>query len=180
MLQDKIAEISDQMAIDPRDTAGMTLHEWLELTVELQLEAFKRYPPAMQGDEAGDWFLMNLNAMHEEVAELGNELGWKPWTSSRGWVNRDQAISEAVDVMHFLANILTALQVTGAELTHAYLAKVERNEKRQHEGDDGRTRRCPNCGRSLDDVGKVQLFINGEYKDHCLMCAGVVDHDARR
>jgi hypothetical protein len=94
---------------------------------------------------------INHSALVSEAGELLAEFGWKPWAQPRGWVNRENALKEAVDVAHFLANILCAIGVTDEEWVTAYQAKQEVNRQRQREGYDGVTGKCQVCKRSFDD-----------------------------
>lgn len=87
-----------------------------------------------------------------ELSEFMQEVGWKPWATPRGWVNRDAAVGELVDVAHFLANLLCALDVTDAEWQHAYRTKQEVNRQRQRSGTyDGVSGKCYACRRAYDD-----------------------------
>lgn len=123
---------------------------WLESTRQLQSEYFGvTYP--LEGDELANYVTMNHSALVLEASELLSEFGWKPWASPRGWVNRESALKEAVDVAHFLANILCAIGVTDEEWVAAYQAKQEVNRQRQRDGYDGVTGKCPKCKRSYDD-----------------------------
>jgi hypothetical protein len=139
----------------------MDFTQWLHATLQLQRESFGQDPPALEGDERADWLMMNFFAMNAEITEMSDECGWKPWTQPRGWINRDAMIAEAVDVMHFLANVLVTLDADitqlGVDLSEKYLEKVAKNRIRQQKGDDGVSRRCRNCRRSLDDVGIFQI-----------------------
>lgn len=133
----------------------MSWEQWLDGTLALQREAFGVDPPSLEGDELADYILWNALALHDEVSEMLQEVGWKPWTQPRGWVNRDAMIGEVVDQLHFIANILVTVGCTGSELQQRYTEKVAKNRARQLGGDDGVSRRCPRCRRSLDDVGGI-------------------------
>lgn len=125
---------------------------WLESTYALQREAFKmRLPLAPNTNYLADYVVMNHSALVSEASELLAEFGWKSWAEPRGWVNRENALKEAVDVAHFLANILCAIGVTDEEWITAYQAKQGVNRRRQSEGYDGVQGKCPFCKRSYDD-----------------------------
>lgn len=151
-LLQRLEHAQDLAQSEGRDLS-FSFGEWLAVTLELQRGAFGQDPPALVNDERADWLMMNLLACHSEVTELSDECGWKPWVSDRGWMNTEAMISECADLLHFVGNILATLGCTGEQFTRAYLDKVGRNYARQSEGDDGVSRRCPHCGRSLDDVG---------------------------
>lgn len=123
---------------------------WLQSTRQLQTNYYGvTYP--LEGNELADYVTWNALALVKEVSELTDEFGWKNWAQNRGWVNRENALKEAVDVAHFLANILCAIGVTDEEWVAAYQAKQEVNRQRQREGYDGVSEKCQTCKRSFDD-----------------------------
>lgn len=124
--------------------------KWLESTRQLQEEFYGAVYP-MNGEALADYVTINHSALVLEASELLSEFGWKPWAQPRGWVSRDNALKEAVDVAHFLGNILSAIGVTDQEWEAAYQAKQEVNRQRQRDGYDGVTGKCFNCKRSYDD-----------------------------
>jgi hypothetical protein len=126
---------------------------WLASTRALQAEAFgKDFSKSLDPDEFADSIVMNSMALIKELGEFMDEVGWKDWTAPRGWVNRDQAVGELVDVGHFLANLLVRLDVTDKEWEERYRAKQQVNRNRQRAGYDGVSDKCPNCRRAHDDV----------------------------
>lgn len=135
----------------------MDFDEWLKRTHELQINVFKNDPASMEGKERADFAMWNVLAALDELHEFLSEVGWKPWVENRGWVNRDAAIGELVDVMHFIANLLVLLNVDGDELAQRYVDKNKKNAIRQSVGDDGVSRVCGKCKRSIDDVGVSTL-----------------------
>lgn len=127
---------------------------WLESTRKLQEEAFgKDFSAPFDPDEFADAVIENHSALVVELGEFMNEVGWKPWTTPRGWVNRDAAVGELVDVAHFLANLLVRLDVTDDEWESRYQVKQEVNRIRQRSGYDGVSNKCPSCHRATDDPG---------------------------
>ena len=90
--------------------------------------------------------LATLDELHEGLAEVG----WKPWASSKH-INRDALKGELVDVLHFYINLLGVIGVTPDELFEAYFNKAAKNKKRQEDGYDGVSTKCPGCKRALDD-----------------------------
>jgi hypothetical protein len=124
--------------------------KWLESTRRLQEESFGVVYP-IEGEQLADYVVWNHTALVSEATELLNEFGWKPWASPRGWVNRQLALKEAVDVAHFLANIMCAIDVTDDEWEAAYRSKQGVNATRQREGYDGISGKCPGCKRAYDD-----------------------------
>jgi hypothetical protein len=131
--------------------ADMQFGQWLETTRDLQREYYDGDPAEFKDDARADFILWNVLAATDELHEALQEVGWKPWATGRGWMNRDAFVGEMVDVMHFVANLLVTANVTGEELSQAYMDKVHRNEARMASGKyDGRDK-CPACGRALDD-----------------------------
>jgi dimeric dUTPase (all-alpha-NTP-PPase superfamily) len=124
--------------------------KWLESTRQLQEEFYGAVYP-IKGEALADYVTWNHSALVLEASELLSEFQWKNWTKSRGDVNRTNALKEAVDVAHFLGNILNALDVTDQEWEDAYQKKQEVNRQRQREGYDGVSGKCSVCRRSYDD-----------------------------
>lgn len=142
---------------------------WLASTRALQEEYFRRSFPIRDPDELADYVTENHTAAVIELSEFMQEVGWKPWATPRGWVNRDAALGELVDVGHFLANLLCALDVSDAEWERAYRAKQETNRHRMRSGDyDGVSGKCPSCRRAYDDVG---VFCAPPGNDEPAKCA---------
>jgi dimeric dUTPase (all-alpha-NTP-PPase superfamily) len=111
----------------------MTITEWFELQHELQRDCFDVDVDDFSPDERAAYIRWNALALIVEVTELLNESGWKPW-SSKQFVNSDRALSEFVDVMHFLANLGLAMGVQPNDVGAAYVAKQAENRQRQQEG----------------------------------------------
>lgn len=155
------------------DVEVYSFQDWLETTMRLQKAAYDHnYPDDWVDDEGNlnergrDTATWNLWAAVSELVEMGDEFGWKPWASSRH-VNREQIIKEAVDLLHFVANLLTMASCTGQELTTAYRAKQLKNLARQIEGYDGVTGKCANCHRELSDVPKEVRFSPKSGLEYC-------------
>lgn len=141
----------------------MSKWNWLASTRALQQEYFRRTFPITDPDELADYVVMNHSALIIELGEFMDEIGWKDWASPRGWINRDAAVGELVDVAHFLANLLSALDVTDAEWERRYQAKQEVNRRRQRTGYDGVSNKCPKCRRALDDADTwCKITASGE------------------
>lgn len=95
--------------------------------------------------------MLNTFCVGNELHEMMDEMGWKPWATSRH-LNHEMAKKELVDVWHFLMNIMLHLGMDGDELYRLYRAKNVVNHARQDNGYDGVTNKCPNCHRDLDEV----------------------------
>ena len=111
---------------------------WLEQTRELQRESYG-YDPQDGSDE-----LRWLNYVREqtlaafvELGEFIQNLAWKPWAKNPRLPDqeeREEAIVEMVDLLHFVANNLTALGVTDEELSLTYGKKMSVNRNRMAGG----------------------------------------------
>lgn len=114
----------------------MRFTDWLTASRDLQENVFGLdYQELESSPEAlADYLGMMHLALLDEVTEMLRETGWKPWSKTRGWVNREELKAEAVDVLHFLAHILNAIGIGGVELAEAYTAKLEENRRRQETG----------------------------------------------
>lgn len=107
--------------------------------------------PANFSDEGKIRFIKdNILALEDELHELLGEIGWKPWASSRH-INRDAYVGELVDAFHFFMNLMIVTNISVDELLKRYEAKSLKNVKRQEDGYDGVTGKCPICKRALDD-----------------------------
>lgn len=130
----------------------MLFDQWLEETRALQIQAFGKDPLALEGEDRIEWIRWNVLAATDELHEMLNETGWKPWATSRH-VNEKAAGGELVDVLHFVANLLLAVGWEDGTLEDAYVAKMQKNRDRMASGTyDGLTGKCKVCKRALDDV----------------------------
>lgn len=135
--------------------------KWLESTKKLQEESYGVDFSTLEGDDLADYFIVNHTALVCELTEFMDEVGWKPWATPRGWVSREQAVKELIDAGHFLANLCAALGVTDEEWVERYQAKQALNAKRQLEGYDGKSTKCPSCKRAVDDT-ILKIAPNGD------------------
>jgi len=93
----------------------------------------------------------NKLALDAEVQEMLDECGWKPWASSKH-INVEAFKGEIVDAFHFLMNEMMVVGMTVDELLTGYDRKSFKNIKRQEDGYDGVSTKCPGCHRALDDT----------------------------
>lgn len=143
------------------------MQDWLDGQSELQhkmpsphpTDLFQAYNPPANGnpptDEdrkpAIDFIHWNVTAATDELHELLAEIGWKPWAKSRH-INLEAARGEFIDAMHFMANLALVLGLDdAADIMELYHKKHAKNAKRQEEGYDGVSTKCPGCHRALDD-----------------------------
>ena len=134
-----------------KGNALMLFGDWIEKTRALQVDAYGQDPADLEGEELANFLRWNFLASQVELAESLAELPWKPWSEKhraraerfRGTygvmpdaehIARNAAVEEIVDVLHFVANILCALECDDGELNERYLFKMKINADRQTEG----------------------------------------------
>lgn len=130
-------------------------------------EDYAIFPSVTAGDkkeaeaarvEAINFLHWNVTALTDEAHELLGEIGWKPWAKSRH-INLEAARGEFIDMLHFMGNIALVLGLDNSqEIMERYHAKHEKNKKRQEEGYDGVSTKCPLCHRAIDDEA-VECFL---------------------
>lgn len=133
---------------------------WLAETAQLQQDSYGVNYTTFHGDTPGsllaviDYARWNMLAIDDELAEMRQAMSWKPWQHDAPYLDRDEVVREAVDVLHFVANIICAMGTTDAELDAMYVEKMEKNRARQANGyrvkDAGV--KCRVCSRALDDI----------------------------
>ncbi len=139
---------------DEPDAVEVPRWRWLASTLDLQRTAFGwDWDAIRQQDDYPEVLARSLaeNALaaHVELDEAMAEVGWKSWTTKRGWVNREAFLTEVVDEQHFIANMLVAVGITDAEYEAAYQAKQQVNRDRMASGTyDGIKDKCPACKRA--------------------------------
>jgi NTP pyrophosphatase (non-canonical NTP hydrolase) len=89
-------------------------------------------------------------ALLDEVHEALAETGWKSWATSNH-INREAFTGELADVYIFLMNLMLVAGITPTDLLHVVNGKIDKNHKRQDDGYDGVTTKCPACKRAYDD-----------------------------
>lgn len=107
---------------------------WLESTKELQQLTYGYDWTKFSTKSLAEYIWWNTFAANQELAEMAVEFSWKPWATDPPFVNRDRVRDEAIDVLHFLGNILTSLGVTDDELAHHYQLKQDKNRRRAASG----------------------------------------------
>lgn len=144
-LTDSNTELIDKLA-------DLRSWRWIDSTYALQRDVYGHVLPMRPNtDELANYAQVNLFAAVDEIMEMAGEIGWKPWASPRGWIRPQHVMKEAVDVLHFIANVLCAAGISDDEFWEAYRAKQATNTRRQELGYDGVNGKCPGCRRSYDD-----------------------------
>lgn len=156
--------------------SNVLFNEWLKRTRDLQKNVYKIDYDAMTGDAPEkinnliEYIRWNMLAIDDELAEMRQPLSWKPWQADEPYADREEVIKEAVDVLHFVANIIVACGGTDEELDRFYLQKMEKNRKRQSAGYEVKADgiKCRACTRAIDDVGANPADAN-----YCAKCSPV-------
>ena len=129
----------------------MSLENMMDAQELLQIESYGGTSPRDLDDkDAIEFIRWNVLALTDELHEALAETGWKPWATS-AHINGDAFKGELVDAMHFFMNLCTVVGMDADELERRYFAKRAKNAKRQAEGYDGVSKKCPACKRALDD-----------------------------
>lgn len=147
---------------------------WLDETRDLQVDAYgtdyTQLDPAEPDNlkRLVDYISWNTKSAVHELVELDSETSWKPWQHDDPYVNRDAVVTEAVDVLHFVANVLCAVGCGTDELNEAYSHKMQVNRARQQRGYlvNGDGVKCRGCKRALDD-GSIPVSQDAGL---CLSC----------
>ena len=126
------------------------LSDALQAQLELQIKSYGQDPRDFTDQQKMHWILVNAYALEDEINEATAEVGWKPWAISNH-INRDAYKGELVDALHFFLNLMLAADISAEELFKGYQLKREKNAKRQADGYDGVSTKCPGCRRALDD-----------------------------
>ena len=105
----------------------------------------------METPERVNYLKDQILALLDEAHEALNEIGWKPWASSRH-INHKEFGGELVDILCFLVNLALGVGLSADEFFALHQEKVQRNIKRQEKGYDGVQGKCPGCNRAIDDL----------------------------
>lgn len=101
---------------------------------------------------------VNVLACTDELHEALNETSWKPWTTGEPRVNDEALKKEIIDAAHFLVNLALHAGMDADEFHARYMAKNAVNVRRQDEGYDGRSSKCPGCARDLADITLEEVY----------------------
>jgi NTP pyrophosphatase (non-canonical NTP hydrolase) len=109
-----------------------------------------QHPANLSNEEKMQYLRTQALALTDELHEALGETGWKDWTTSNH-INRDAYKGELADVFIFLMNLMLVGDITPTDLMDAAKAKIAKNHKRQDDGYNGVTEKCPGCRRAYDD-----------------------------
>lgn len=142
------------------------MREWLRTQRTLQKESYGVDFDTMSDEERITFITWNVLALTDELHEALAEIGWKPWATSRH-INTEALQGELVDAMHFLGNLILASGMSADRLMRLYRAKRATNAKRQENGYDGVTTKCPVCKRALDDPAVSCTYDPVSHRAEC-------------
>lgn len=152
------------------------LDKMLERQRALQEESMSIDFKTMSDEDRIAYIKEQVLALEDELHEMLGEMGWKSWATSRH-INTNAAFGELIDAWHFLMNIAIAIlpgdmhpYVVADRFEDWYDAKRQKNAKRQADGYDGVSTKCPQCGRALDDHGAIDTEVRDGEEWH--LCAG--------
>lgn len=126
------------------------LAKLLVIQAERQEQSFGIDFEGMDTAERVEFIHWNVTALVDELHEALAETSWKPWAKGT-FLNREAFLGELVDAQHFLNNLYLIIGAESEEITFRYLEKSSINAKRQADGYDGVSTKCPVCSRALDD-----------------------------
>lgn len=126
------------------------LEQAFKLQHDMQIQSFGANPAELEGEDKIQFFKDMKLALQDELHEALQEMGWKPWATSKHF-NTEAVQGELVDAFHFFMNLCIVSGLTPGQLFEKYLAKRTKNQKRQVAGYDGVSTKCPGCKRALDD-----------------------------
>lgn len=107
-------------------------------------------PADLRGTDRKAYIREQALALTSELHEALDETGWKSWATS-DHINRDAYMGELADVFIFLMNLMLVGDITPTDLMMVTRRKIAKNHKRQDDGYDGVSTKCPGCKRAYDD-----------------------------
>lgn len=126
------------------------LNTMLEMQRQLQVKHYGKDPADLQGEERALFIKDMVLALSDELHEALQEVGWKPWATSRH-VNDEAFKGELIDAWHFFMNLILVSGMDPFDFMQRYISKHDKNASRQKAGYDGVANKCPGCRRALDD-----------------------------
>lgn len=119
-------------------------------------------PELLSAEQKMAYIREQAYALCDEVHEATAETGWKSWATSNH-INVEAYRGELADAYIFLMNLMLVAGISTGDLGLAVEAKILKNIKRQDDGYDGVTTKCPGCKRAYDDEA-VKCTAAQEYE----------------
>lgn len=143
---DRLAAMMETQRAFQQRVASHTLYDGItEMTDEFGTKYYNVLDPK-RIDEFKDMVM----ALQDELHEALGEIGWKNWSTSRHF-NVEAVQGELVDAFCFLMSLMLLAGLDAPTLYAKYQAKMRINHKRQEDGYDGISTKCPSCRRAYDD-----------------------------
>jgi NTP pyrophosphatase (non-canonical NTP hydrolase) len=138
----------------PVDLPNITLDPYFAgiyvLQRDFQARLLGDVPVNLEGPAKMAYVREQALALTDELHEALAETGWKSWATS-DHINRPAFQGELADVFIFLMNLMLVADITPTELLTVVKGKISKNHKRQDDGYDGVSTKCPQCKRAYDD-----------------------------
>ena len=132
------------LVIDPEFSGTFVLQR------DFQARLLGMFPSELPDDIKMAYLKEQVLALTDEAHEALNETGWKSWATSQH-INREAYKGELADVFIFFMNMMMVANLTPSEILDAVRKKIIKNHKRQDDGYDGVSTKCPGCKRAYDD-----------------------------
>lgn len=143
-----------------------------EAQAKIQTLAYGRDPREITDPVERIQFIRDMReALEAELQEMMDEIGWKPWATSKH-VNEEAGGKELSDVMLFFINLCFAFRVTPQMLAENTFEKMQRNLDRQLAGYDGVIGKCSTCGRAMDDTA-VRCYPDPKHPGYSICFAHI-------
>lgn len=164
-LKKELENLRDFREQRERAARGMTVQQWLDDQDRLQRTAYAGNfaggdLAAKTGANWADTWMMNVTALVTELGEASNEVPWKPWSATRDRPTEEQrnlALKELVDAMHFMGNLFLLLGIDADDFARAWKHKQKVNADRQARGYDATAPGEKRDGRATDDDPAAEL-----------------------
>lgn len=138
-------DITVQVTVDPVFSGLYVLQR------AFQARLLGDVPAALRGTERKAYIREQFLALADEQHEALAETAWKSWASGDAHINREAYMGELADTFIFLMNQMLVGDITPSQLMDVVKAKQLKNHKRQDDGYDGVSTKCPRCKRAADD-----------------------------
>lgn len=109
---------------------------WLDAHHALQRDVYGIDTRQLDGEERDQFIRTNFLAAFAELGEALAEIpGWKPWKAGnvefRDESHKDDFVTEIIDVIFFIANVMNACGVSGENFVDLYVKKYGVNSSRE-------------------------------------------------
>lgn len=122
--------------------------------LELQMYYYGMHPEELPNELRIKFIQDMVTAAQCELVEILDEVGWKPWASSKH-INVELGQGEVIDLLHFVFNLALGFGMTPAMVYDKYLEKQAANRLRATGRYNGIDEKCHRCGRDVGDVARA-------------------------